>query len=67
VLHRRGGVHLRRIFADLGLPKADADDRAWVGYALYIGHHQLGRAADIRALQPARLDRVVDVLTAPPR
>jgi AcrR family transcriptional regulator len=58
---------LRRIFTDLGLPDADADDRAWVAYALYIGHHQLGRAADVKAVQPARLDRVVDMLTAPPR
>ncbi len=58
---------LRRIFADLGLPEADVDDRAWLAYALYIGHHQLGRAADIKALQPARLDRMVDLLTAPQR
>lgn len=58
---------LRRIFVDLGLPEADADDRAWLAYALYIGHHQLGRVADVKAVQPARLDRVVDLLTAPPR
>lgn len=59
---------LRRIFLDLGLPEADADDRAWLGYALYIGHHQLARAAEIKALQPAQLDRLVELLTrgAPP-
>ena len=56
---------LRRIFVDLGLPDADADDRAWLAYALYIGHHQLGRAAEIKALQPARLDRLVELLTSP--
>jgi AcrR family transcriptional regulator len=56
---------LRRIFLDLGLPEADADDRAWLAYALYIGHHQLARAAEVKALQPAQLDRVVDLLASP--
>ncbi len=56
---------LRRIFRDLGLPEADADDRAWLAYAFYIGHHQLGRAAAIQALQPTALDRLVDLLTSP--
>lgn len=55
---------LRRIFLDLGLPAADADDRAWLAYALYIGHHQLGRAAEIKALRPERLDRLVEFLTS---
>jgi AcrR family transcriptional regulator len=56
---------LRRIFTDLGLPEADVDDRAWLGYALYIGHHQLTRAKEIRALRPEHLDRLVGLLTSP--
>ncbi|HEX2409710.1 MAG TPA: TetR/AcrR family transcriptional regulator [Solirubrobacteraceae bacterium] len=56
---------VRRIFLDLGLQDADADDRAWLVYALYIGHHQLARAAGIKALQPAQLDRLVELLTSP--
>jgi AcrR family transcriptional regulator len=57
---------LRRIFLDLGLPDADADDRAWLGYALYIGHHQLVRAEEVKALQPAQFDRLVELLASPP-
>jgi AcrR family transcriptional regulator len=56
---------LRRIFIDLGLGEAEADDRAWLAYAFYIGHHQLGRAPSTRALQPDRLDRLVELLTSP--
>jgi hypothetical protein len=55
---------LHRIFADLGLPEHEAHDRAWLAYALYIGHHQLGRSPEIQALQPARLDRLVELLTS---
>lgn len=57
---------LRRIFTDLGLPRDEADDRAWLAYAFYIGHHQLGQNATIRASRPARLDNVVDLLRAVP-
>jgi AcrR family transcriptional regulator len=57
---------LRRIFLDLGLPDSDAADRAWLGYALYIGHHQLARADEIKALQPAQLDRLVELLASGP-
>jgi hypothetical protein len=57
---------LRRIFTDLGLADDEASDRAWLAYALYTGHHQLGRNAEIRADRPARLDRIVDLLTSPP-
>ena len=53
---------LRRIFSDLGLAAADAGDRAWLAYAFYVGHHQLGRAPGAAALQPARLDRLADLL-----
>jgi AcrR family transcriptional regulator len=57
---------LRRIFTELGLPDDEASDRAWLAYALYTGHHQLGRNPEIRADRPARLDRIVDLLTTPP-
>ena len=55
---------LRRIFSDLGLPEADADDRAWLAYAFYIGHHQLARTAETKARQPAQLERLVQLLVA---
>ncbi len=55
---------LRRIFTDLGLPGDEADDRAWLAYTLYIGHHQLGRNAQTKARQPKRLDRLIDLLTS---
>ena len=53
---------LRRIFIELGLDEGEADDRAWLAYAFYIGHHQLGRAPGTKALQPERLDRLVELL-----
>lgn len=56
---------LRRIFTDLGLADAEANDRAWLAYAFYIGHHQLERAAGTRALRPDHLDRLVELLTSP--
>lgn len=56
---------LRRIFTQLGLPDEEADDRAWLAYAFYIGHHQLARNPDAQALQPIRLDRLVELLTSP--
>ncbi len=55
---------LRRIFKDLGLSDAEADDRAWLAYTLYIGHHQLGRNPQTKALGPTRLDRLVALLTS---
>ena len=54
---------LRRIFIDLGVAPEDAADRAWLGYAFYIGHHQLSRNAQTAELRPERLDRVVELLT----
>ncbi len=54
---------LRRIFSDLGLPDAEADERAWLAYAFYIGHHQLGRNPATRASRPGRLDPLVELLT----
>lgn len=56
---------LRRIFTDLGLPAEETDDRAWLAYALYIGHHQLGRNSQIQTLQPKSLQRLVGLLTSP--
>ncbi|MDP9189231.1 MAG: TetR/AcrR family transcriptional regulator [Actinomycetota bacterium] len=57
---------LHRIFTDLGLDDAEADDRAWLAYAFYIGHHQLGRNAETQKLQPTRLDDLVELLTSLP-
>jgi hypothetical protein len=56
---------LRRIFTELGLADDEAADRAWLAYGFYVGHHQLGRNADLGELGPASLDRVVELLTAP--
>ncbi len=55
---------LRRIFSELGLTDLEAEDRAWLAYAFYIGHHQLGRNPQTQTLQPARLDRLVELLTS---
>jgi AcrR family transcriptional regulator len=57
-------VFLRRIFVDLGLPDDEAADRAWLAYAFYVGHHQLGRNAGLRKRRPTSLDRVVELLTS---
>jgi AcrR family transcriptional regulator len=56
---------LRRIFTDLGMSGAEARDRAWLAYAFYIGHHQLGKNRGVAELRPESLDRVIDVLVAP--
>ena len=58
---------LRRIFTELGLPEDEAGDRAWLAYAFYIGHHQLGANAGLGDGRPASLDRIVELLTSPPR
>jgi AcrR family transcriptional regulator len=54
---------LHRIFTDLGLPPSHAAARAWLAYAFYIGHHQLGKNPEASELRPHRLDRVVELLT----
>jgi AcrR family transcriptional regulator len=56
---------LYRIFTELGLPDDEATDRAWLAYAFYAGHHQLGRNADLHEDKPTSLDRVVKLLTTP--
>ncbi len=53
---------LREIFTKLGLGDDEADARAWLAYAFYIGHHELGRNAETG--QPAQLDRIVELLTS---
>ncbi len=58
---------LHRIFTELGLPDDEAADRAWLAYAFYVGHHQLGRNASLRERQPTSLERVVALLTSPRR
>jgi AcrR family transcriptional regulator len=57
---------LRRIFTGLGLSDEEASDRAWLAYALYAGHHLLGRNDEIRTDRPAQFDRIVDLLASPP-
>ena len=57
---------LRRIFTELGLSDEEAADRAWLAYALYTGHHVLGRNEEIRTDRPAQLNRIVDLLASPP-
>ena len=63
VLRRRLAA-LRTIFRDLGFSTSEASDRAWLTYAFYIGHHQLLGNAEIAAHQPARLQRLVSVLSS---
>ena len=53
---------LRRTLVGLGLGEAEAAERAWLAYAFYIGHHELGRTPGIGALRPERLDALVDLL-----
>jgi AcrR family transcriptional regulator len=53
---------LRRIFTDLGLPPSQVAARAWLAYAFYIGHHQLGKNPAVAEERPTRLDRVVELL-----
>jgi AcrR family transcriptional regulator len=47
---------LRRIFVELGLDAEEADARAWLAYAFYVGHHQLGGTT------PEHLARIVALL-----
>lgn len=62
VTKRRMAV-LRRIFTDLGFAESEAADRAWLAYAFYLGHHQLGRNDDIIAPGRERLERILALLT----
>ncbi len=55
---------VKRIFLDLGLPPEEAADRAWLAYALYIGHHQLGRNPAVAERRPETLDRIMELLAA---
>jgi AcrR family transcriptional regulator len=62
VTRRRMDV-LRRIFTELGMAPSEVADRAWLAYAFYIGHHQLRKNPEIATRQPARIDRMVALLT----
>lgn len=48
---------LRGIFLDLGHEPEEADARAWLAWAFYVGHHQLSSPD-----KPAQLTRVIDLL-----
>jgi AcrR family transcriptional regulator len=56
---------LQRIFLDLGLSEGEAGARAWLAYAFYVGHHQLGTVPGLGTVRPARLEQVTALLTAP--
>jgi AcrR family transcriptional regulator len=56
---------IERIFTELGLDDDEATDRAWLAYAFYAGHHQLGRNAGLRESRPASLERLVHLLISP--
>lgn len=56
---------LERIFTELGLSDDEAADRAWLAYAFYAGHHQLGRISDLQARRPVTLDRLARLLSVP--
>lgn len=56
---------LEELFSDLGLEDAEAADRAWLAYGFYVGHHQVRRSTGGDVAAPARLDRVVRLLTTP--
>ena len=51
---------LRGIFTDLGLPDDVAEQRAWLAYGFYLGHHQLAGTG----ARPAGLDRIVELLVS---
>jgi len=53
---------LGQIFAELGLPAAESERRAWLTYAFYLGHHRLRRNTNLSQRQPAELQNVVDLL-----
>ena len=56
----------RARFTELGVGEeatvAEANDRAWLAYAFYIGHHHLGRAPQTKAPHADLLDRLVELL-----
>ncbi|MEV1131204.1 TetR/AcrR family transcriptional regulator [Agromyces sp. NPDC049794] len=56
---------LRSTLVEVGLPEAEAERRAWLAYALYLGHHQLLRNPDLAARGPASMQFVIRLLTSP--
>ena len=65
---RRRLDYLTTLFTELGLPKAQARDRALLAYAAFLGHAQLAHATPglvpTGAAGAAHVDRVVDALLA---
>ncbi len=55
---------LHRIFTELGCDATEAEQRAWLAYGFYIGHHQLSRNSQTRTDRPEDLRRIVDLLSA---
>lgn len=53
---------LRRTLTELGVHETEADSRAWVAYAFYLGHHQLRRNPDLATRRPTDLQYLVDLL-----
>lgn len=53
---------IRRALAEAGVPEGEAERRAWLAYALYLGHHQLGRNPELAGRRPTGLQYVVDLL-----
>jgi AcrR family transcriptional regulator len=61
VTERRMAV-LRRIFSELGFDDEEAEERAWLAYAFYLGHHQLRKNPSVPAPTRARLDNMLTLL-----
>jgi AcrR family transcriptional regulator len=55
--------YLRGVFSGMGLDDQESEARAWLVYAFYLGHHELGRNADASKRRPADLDRIVALLS----
>jgi len=54
--------YLRGIFSGMGLDDEESESRAWLVYAFYLGHHELGRNAGVAQRRPADLDRIITLL-----
>jgi AcrR family transcriptional regulator len=61
VTERRMAV-LREIFTDLGFDAKEAEERAWLAYAFYLGHHQLRKNPSLPVPTRSRLDNMLSLL-----